>query len=51
MKNDVEKAGLKCHHMVQPIAYRTADAGRRMGFGDLPECPLGKIIPDWSEPS
>ena len=41
MRNAVEKAGLKCHYMVQPIAYRTADAGR-LGFVELPECPLGK---------
>ena len=43
MKNAVEKAGLKCHYMVQPLGYRTADAGR-FGFIELPECPFGKNI-------
>ena len=40
MKKAVENAGLKCHYMCQPLAYRTADAGR-LGFVTLPECPLG----------
>ena len=40
MKEAVEKEGIKKHYMVQPIAYRTADV-TRMGFTDLPECPLG----------
>ena len=40
MRAAVEKAGMKCHYMVQPLAYRTADAGR-LGFIELPECPFG----------
>ena len=41
MKETVEKAGIQKHYMVQPIAYRTADA-TKMGFTDFPGCPLGK---------
>lgn len=43
MKEAVEKEGIKKHYMVQPIAYRTADV-TRMGFTDLPECPLGMSL-------
>ena len=43
MRNAVEKAGLKCHYMCQPLGYRTADAGR-LGFIELPECPFGKFL-------
>ena len=43
MRTAVEKAGMKCHYMVQPIAFRTADAGR-LGFVALPECPLGIVF-------
>uniref|UniRef100_A0A7M5X3G4 Hcy-binding domain-containing protein n=2 Tax=Clytia hemisphaerica TaxID=252671 RepID=A0A7M5X3G4_9CNID len=49
MREAVEKAGMKCHYMVQPIAYRTADADR-IGFGGLPECPLAlenRLITRW----
>lgn len=43
MKEAVEKEGIKKHYMVQPIAYRTADV-TRLGFTDLPECPLGMSL-------
>lgn len=49
MKKAVEAAGLKCHYMCQPIAYRTADANR-FGFISLPECPLAfenRLITRW----
>lgn len=41
MKEAVEKAGLKAHYMVQPLAYHTPDCGCQ-GFIDLPEFPFGK---------
>lgn len=41
MKAAVEKAGLKAHYMVQPLAYHTPDCGCQ-GFIDLPEFPFGK---------
>ena len=43
MKTAVEKAGMKCHYMVQPVAYRTKDVVGRLGFAELPKCPLGKL--------
>jgi len=42
MKEGVEKAGLKAHYMVQPLAYHTPDCSCQ-GFIDLPEFPFGKI--------
>lgn len=42
MKEAVEKAGLKAHYMVQPLAYHTPDCNCQ-GFIDLPEFPFGKI--------
>lgn len=43
MKEGVEKAGLKAHYMVQPLAYHTPDCGCQ-GFIDLPEFPFGNNI-------
>lgn len=40
MKEGVEKAGLKAHYMVQPLAYHTPDCNCQ-GFIDLPEFPFG----------
>lgn len=42
MKEGVEKAGLKAHYMVQPLAYHTPDCNCQ-GFIDLPEFPFGKL--------
>ena len=42
MKQGIEKAGLKCHYMVQPLGYITPDCGKQ-GFIDLPEFPFGKF--------
>lgn len=42
MKEGVEKAGLKAHYMVQPLAYHTPDCSCQ-GFIDLPEFPFGNI--------
>jgi len=39
MKEGLEKAGLKCHLMVQPLGYRTPDVSKQ-GFIDLPEFPF-----------
>lgn len=44
MKAGVEKAGLKAHYMVQPLAYHTPDCNCQ-GFIDLPEFPFGNILP------
>lgn len=41
MKEGVEKAGLKAHYMVQPLAFHTPDCNCQ-GFIDLPEFPFGK---------
>ena len=41
MKEGVEKAGLKSHYMVQPLAFHTPDCGCQ-GFIDLVEFPFGK---------
>jgi len=41
VKEGLEEAKLKCHMMVQPIAYVTPDASKQ-GFIDLPEFPFGK---------
>lgn len=40
MKAGVEKAGLKAHYMVQPLAFITPDCNCQ-GFIDLPEFPFG----------
>lgn len=40
MKEGVEKAGLKAHYMVQPLAFHTPDCNCQ-GFIDLPEFPFG----------
>ena len=42
MKDALEKAGLKCHLMVQPVCYHTPDAGDT-GFTSLPELPFGEF--------
>ncbi|TSK72156.1 Betaine--homocysteine S-methyltransferase 1 [Bagarius yarrelli] len=49
MKAAVEKAGLKAHYMVQPLAYHTPDCGCQ-GFIDLPEFPFAlepRILTRW----
>ncbi|XP_030625030.1 betaine--homocysteine S-methyltransferase 1 isoform X3 [Chanos chanos] len=49
MKEAVEKAGLKAHYMVQPLAYHTPDCNRQ-GFIDLPEFPFAlepRILTRW----
>ncbi len=43
MKEGVEKAGLKAHYMVQPLAYHTPDCNCQ-GFIELPEFPFGKVF-------
>lgn len=40
MKVALEKEGLKCHLMTQPVGYHTSDAGT-LGAGGLPEAPFG----------
>ena len=42
MKEGVERAGLKAHYMVQPLAYHTPDCNCQ-GFIDLPEFPFGTV--------
>ena len=42
MKDAVEKAGLKAHYMVQPLAFHTPDCNCQ-GFIDLPEFPFGRV--------
>ena len=42
MKDAVEKAGLKAHYMVQPLAFHTPDCSCQ-GFIDLPEFPFGRV--------
>ena len=42
MKEGLDKAGVKAHLMIQPLAYHTPDAGVQ-GFIDLPEFPFGKL--------
>ena len=42
MKDAVEKAGLKAHYMVQPLAFHTPDCNCQ-GFIDLPEFPFGSV--------
>ncbi|XP_077377446.1 betaine--homocysteine S-methyltransferase 1-like [Festucalex cinctus] len=39
MRAGVEKAGLKAHYMVQPLAYHTPDCNCK-GFIDIPEFPF-----------
>lgn len=49
MKEAVEKAGLKAHYMVQPLAFHTPDCSCQ-GFIDLPEFPFGlepRILTRW----
>ncbi|XP_059910475.1 betaine--homocysteine S-methyltransferase 1-like [Gadus macrocephalus] len=49
MKDAVEKAGLKAHYMVQPLAFHTPDCNCQ-GFIDLPEFPFGlepRILTRW----
>ncbi|KAJ3604173.1 hypothetical protein NHX12_028914 [Muraenolepis orangiensis] len=49
MKEGVEKAGLKAHYMVQPLAFHTPDCSCQ-GFIDLPEFPFGlepRILTRW----
>lgn len=43
MKEGVEKAGLKAHYMVQPLAFHTPDCNCQ-GFIDLPEFPFGEDL-------
>ena len=47
MKEALEKEGLSCHLMIQPVGYHTPDAGRT-GFSSLPETPFGKGTLDFS---
>ncbi|XP_041465761.1 betaine--homocysteine S-methyltransferase 1-like isoform X2 [Lytechinus variegatus] len=49
MKEGLEKAGLKRHLMIQPLAFATPDCGKQ-GFIDLPEFPFGlepRILTRW----
>ncbi|KAL4617517.1 betaine-homocysteine S-methyltransferase 1 [Arapaima gigas] len=49
MKEGVERAGLKAHYMVQPLAFHTPDCNRQ-GFIDLPEFPFAlepRILTRW----
>ncbi|KAL7854245.1 hypothetical protein AOLI_G00210890 [Acnodon oligacanthus] len=49
MKAAVEKAGLKAHYIVQPLAYHTPDCGCQ-GFIDLPEFPFAlepRVLTRW----
>lgn len=49
MKAAVEKAGLKTHYMVQPLAFHVPDA-EPQGFTDLPEFPFAlepRILTRW----
>uniref|UniRef100_A0A4W5MEL6 Betaine-homocysteine methyltransferase n=1 Tax=Hucho hucho TaxID=62062 RepID=A0A4W5MEL6_9TELE len=49
MKEGVERAGLKAHYMVQPLAFHTPDCNCQ-GFIDLPEFPFGlepRILTRW----
>jgi len=49
MKEGVEKAGLKAHYMIQPLAYHTPDCNCQ-GFIDLPEFPFSlepRILTRW----
>ncbi|XP_005919168.1 betaine--homocysteine S-methyltransferase 1-like isoform X2 [Haplochromis burtoni] len=49
MKEGVEKAGLKAHYMVQPLAFHTPDCYCQ-GFIDLPEFPFAlepRILTRW----
>ena len=42
MKAALTAAGLTPHLMVQPLAFKTPDAGTQ-GFIDLPEFPFGRF--------
>ncbi|CAL8277131.1 unnamed protein product [Merluccius merluccius] len=49
MKEGVEKAGLKAHYMVQPLAYHTPDC-KRQGFIELFEFPFSlepRLLTRW----
>ncbi|KAG7264232.1 hypothetical protein CRUP_022237 [Coryphaenoides rupestris] len=49
MKEAVEKAGLKAHFMVQPLAYHTPDCNHQ-GFIDLAEFPFAlepRVLTRW----
>ena len=46
MKEALERDGLSCHLMIQPVGYHTPDSGRT-GFQSLPECPFGKRYLTW----
>ncbi|KAJ8339298.1 hypothetical protein SKAU_G00360840 [Synaphobranchus kaupii] len=49
MKEGVERAGLKAHYMVQPLAFHTPDCSCQ-GFIDLPEFPFAlepRILTRW----
>ena len=46
MKEALEREGLSCHLMIQPVGYHTPDSGRT-GFQSLPECPFGKRYLTW----
>ena len=49
MKQGLDKAGLKCHLMVQPIGYRTPECtdnnpASKMGMTGLAEFPYGRTV-------
>ncbi|XP_071490672.1 betaine--homocysteine S-methyltransferase 1-like [Diadema antillarum] len=49
MKEGLDKAGIKRHLMLQPLAFSTPDCGKQ-GFIDLPEFPFGlepRIMTRW----
>lgn len=41
MREALDREGLNCHLMIQPVGYHTPDAART-GFSSLPELPFGK---------
>lgn len=41
MREALDREGLSCHLMIQPVGYHTPDAART-GFSSLPELPFGK---------
>ena len=42
MREALDREGLNCHLMIQPVGYHTPDAART-GFSSLPELPFGKM--------
>lgn len=50
MKQGLDKAGLKCHLMVQPIGYKTPECmdnnspASKMGMTGLAEFPYGRTV-------